>query len=200
MRLPSPPGRRTSVARFSTVPPCAPLPELHLLQFRADRSTTAIPLDGRRRLPQQGSATASRGHHVMTGIRGACTAQAARSDTVSGRSVQTHASRHTRVLLHRRTNRRRTLRILRWEVWGGMAVERNRGVETTWLDAFDRVPDKGIVVDPWQRVGAVSGWKRFEDREHADRGFDRNIFPWRSTRRHAGGRSDTRRDELRRYL
>lgn len=37
-------------------------------------------------------------------------------------------------------------------MWEGMAVERTRGTDSTWTDVFDRVLDKGIVVDPWQRV------------------------------------------------
>ena len=37
-----------------------------------------------------------------------------------------------------------------------MAVERSRAADSTWLEVFDRVLDKGIVIDAWQRV-ALSG-------------------------------------------
>jgi hypothetical protein len=38
-----------------------------------------------------------------------------------------------------------------------MVVERSRGADSTWIDVFDRVLDKGIVIDAWQRVALSLG-------------------------------------------
>ena len=38
-----------------------------------------------------------------------------------------------------------------------MAVERSTGATSTWTDVFDRVLDKGIVIDAWQRVALSLG-------------------------------------------
>lgn len=40
---------------------------------------------------------------------------------------------------------------------GGMAVERRQRTDSTWIDVFDRVLDKGIVVDPGQRASLSLG-------------------------------------------
>lgn len=38
-----------------------------------------------------------------------------------------------------------------------MVVERSTGATSTWTDVFDRVLDKGIVIDAWQRVALSLG-------------------------------------------
>jgi gas vesicle protein GvpA/GvpJ/GvpM family len=38
-----------------------------------------------------------------------------------------------------------------------MIVKRRQDTDSTWVDVFDRVLDKGIVIDAWERALSLGG-------------------------------------------